>query len=470
MSSIYTAVIWSWQGRVSLALLLTMLAISLYVVANYPMDYGSRIWNNPSYWAEYPKAAPPSWTPTQNVFPHTVISFKNPILREDTYIVYEETLRFDFEEPPSGITLKVGRVVFYREPPTIEAYLARPDGIELPLMILTPPGARPSEQPPYFRYSDQPLKYFPATSRSAQALLAERLSASYGIRISEGEISQRFEKYIFSRPRIDGALEPLKGDYVFRMVVTRSEETDGVEDVSVVLAGTVFGMMGTDTLGRDIAQGLLFGFPVSLSIGLLAAGVTTLLGTSLGMISGYVGGRTDHIIQRAADVTANIPLLPILILLAYTYRPGLILIILLLTLFSWPGLTILVRSMVLQLRNTQLIDAAKSIGATNLRIITRYIAPQVAPYVLGQMILSIPAAILAEAGLSFLGLGDPQIPSWGNILEKAFRTGAIFVGYWWWVIPPGLLIGLTSISFILLALSLEPAINPRLATRRRQTG
>lgn len=466
MSSIYTAVMKSWQGRLSLALLLLMLAVSLYVLIFYPLDYGPKIWNNPSYWAEYPKAVPPAWTLIEARFPHTIIKFQNIVMEEETFVLYEEKLLYDKVEPPSSITLKIGPVNFNSNPPIIEVYVVRPDGLEINLMTLTPPAPRAGETPPYTRYSDQPVKFFPSTSRSVQARLANSLSEAYDIDIKEDDISQRLEKYIFSRPGVGGVFEPLLGEYVFRLIVTRYDMGDKISYLDVVLAGTAFGVMGTDILGRDIAQGLLFGFPVSLSIGLFAAGVTTLLGTSLGMVSGYLGGRIDNLIQRAADVTANIPLLPILILLAYTFRPGLILIILLLTLFSWPGLTILVRSMVLQLRDSQLIDAAKSIGASNPRIIAKYITPQVAPYVLGQMILSIPAAILTEAGLSFLGLGDPQIPTWGSMLEQAFRTGAIFVGYWWWVIPPGLLIALTSVSFILLALSLEPAINPRLTVRR----
>ncbi|MEM1534572.1 MAG: ABC transporter permease [Nitrososphaerota archaeon] len=468
MLSPYRVVLDSWQGRAALILLILMAAVSLYTLSSYPLDYGPRVWNNPSHWAEYPKAVPPAWSSSGLSFPHTILVFENPSFLGDGLVVYEKRLRYDSLEPPSGITVKIGGVRFQSAPPIIEVLMIRPDGIEISLATVSPGGPRPDEAPPYLRFGDQPLRVFPASSRSVQAMAAQRLSQVYGAEIREEDVSQRLEQYLFSRPSMEGRLEPLKGEYLFRLLLYRQDPADGVGEASIVLAGSVYGFMGTDTLGRDLAQGLLFGFPVSLSIGLLAAGVTTFIGASLGLLGGYLGGRVDQLIQRAADVTANIPLLPILILLAYTFRPGLILIILLLTLFSWPGLTILTRSMVIQLRNSALVDAAKSIGAGYLRIIARHIAPNVAPYILGQMILSIPSAILAEAGLSFLGLGDPQIPTWGSILEQAFRTGAVFVGYWWWVVPPGLLIALTSISFILLALSLEPAINPRLASRRRR--
>jgi peptide/nickel transport system permease protein len=96
----------------------------------------------------------------------------------------------------------------------------------------------------------------------------------------------------------------------------------------------------------------------------------------------------------------------------------------------------------------------------------RHILPQIAPYVLTNLIFAVPAAILAEAGLSFLGLGDPSIPTWGQILESGFRSGGIYVGYWWWIIPPGLLIVLTALTFMLISLGLEPVVNPRLRRTR----
>ena len=129
---------------------------------------------------------------------------------------------------------------------------------------------------------------------------------------------------------------------------------------------------------------------------------------------------------------------------------------------GWPGLAIVVRSMVLQMRTGQLVEATRAIGASNKRIMFRRLLVQVAPFVFAQMIFFTPAAILAEAGLSFLGLGDPSIPTWGQILEHGFRTGAVYIGYWWWVLPPGLLIVATAMTFVLLTLGLEPVVNPRL--------
>ena len=130
--------------------------------------------------------------------------------------------------------------------------------------------------------------------------------------------------------------------------------------------------------------------------------------------------------------------------------------------FSWPGLTILVRSMVLQIRSGQLVEAARALGASRRRIMVRHVFPQTAPFIVAQMIFFAPGAILAEASLSFLGLGDPSIPTWGQMLERGFSTGALYVGYWWWVLPPGILIVVTALAFMLLALAMEPIVDPRL--------
>jgi peptide/nickel transport system permease protein len=116
----------------------------------------------------------------------------------------------------------------------------------------------------------------------------------------------------------------------------------------------------------------------------------------------------------------------------------------------------------LGLSGSQEVEAARALGAPWHHILRRHIFPHTAPYVFTQLIFFVPAVILAEAGLSFLGLGDPSLPTWGQILEDGFRTGAVFLGYWWWVVSPGLLIVLTAVTFMLLALAMEPVVNPRL--------
>jgi peptide/nickel transport system permease protein len=241
---------------------------------------------------------------------------------------------------------------------------------------------------------------------------------------------------------------------------------DKLGQLRFVIGGAVYGYMGTDSLGRDLAQGLLFGLPVALFIGLVVAVVETAIGVVLGITSGYLGGRTDLLIQRAADIVANVPVLPLLIFMLFVIGPSLFVILFVLIAFSWPGLTIQIRAMVLHTRTNALVEAIQSLGSSHRRVMFRHILPQIAPYVVSRLIFAAPSAILAEAGLSFLGLGDPSIPTWGQILEAGFRTGGVYVGYWWWIVPPGLLIVLTALTFMLLSLGLEPVVNPRLRRSR----
>jgi peptide/nickel transport system permease protein len=241
-----------------------------------------------------------------------------------------------------------------------------------------------------------------------------------------------------------------------------ADPDDEVSRLRFVVGGTVFGLLGTDGSGRDLAEGLAFGLPIALLIGVLAAAASTVIGTGLGMLSGYRGGRVDLLIQRLADVVNNVPLLPLLIFLIFVFGASLPLILTLLVLFSWPGLTITVRSMVLGLSGSQEIEAARALGASSRHVLVRHVMPHVAPYVFTSLIFFVPAIILTEAGLSFLGLGDPSMPTWGQVLEDGYRTGAVFLGYWWWVVPPGLLIVITAMTFMFLALAMEPIVNPRL--------
>ena len=255
--------------------------------------------------------------------------------------------------------------------------------------------------------------------------------------------------------------------YEFILTVKTSTQNDTIDDMKFVMGGSHFGLMGTDALGRDLARGLVFGFPVALTIGLITSIVATAIGTTLGIISGYVGGKTDLFIQRICDILSNMPLLPLLLFLSFILGQKLWIVIAVMIAFGWPGLTIIVRSMVLQLRSGSLIESTISIGASKWHIMIKHIFPQIAPFILSQMIFFTPAAILAEAGLSFLGLGDPSIPTWGQILDQGFRTGAVYIGYWWWVIPPGLLIVITALTFVLLALAMERVVDPRLRVQKR---
>jgi peptide/nickel transport system permease protein len=373
-----------------------------------------------------------------------------------------------YREPPDFLSFTVSNIVYYGpRPPLLTVVLERPDGLKVRLYRYSPPAPRPSEQLPYARHVTSPHRVNLGADPGVRAQVAAFLRSEFGLRVSADALRGQVLRLLFGqldpeRPQLEG-IEPLPGRYVIEVQASLGDSRDSIGEIKVVRGGEAFGVMGTDSLGRDLAQGLLFGFPVSLIIGVLASTLVTIIGAALGIMSGYLSGKVDLTIQRLADVIINIPGLPLLIFLVFIFGPKLFLVIIpVLVFFGWPGITIVVRSMVLQLREGQLVEAERSIGASRWRIMFRHILPQVAPYLLAQLIFFAPSAILAEATLSFIGLGDPSLPTWGQMLEGAFRTGAVYQGYWWWVVPPGLLIVVTAVTFMLLALSLEPIANPRL--------
>lgn len=461
--------VWSsGAGRAGAILFGFLAVVSLYVLVAFPANFGPARWSNPAFWADNPTNAAPAWTQWFSSTAHA----PHFILEPDTVDVEEgetarlEVMGMDFayqaDEHPDFLSVTLGGVSFTDRSPVVTVALARPDGAEVILYRHVVPGPRPDEEPPYTRYAQVPLRV--VLGSEAQAIEGAQLllEQQYGERVSRDRIQGRTEQVLFGRLTPDGRLRMLPGDYRLEVRATLYHPADEVASVRAVVGGSVFGVMGTDSLGRDLFQGLLFGLPVALLIGLLASTLSTAIGASLGLVSGYRGGRTDTLIQRAADVVTNIPVLPLLIFLVFVIGSRLWVILLVLVAFSWPGLTIVVRSMVLQLRDGPEVEAAKALGAPTRRIIVRHVFPHLAPFVFAQLIFFAPSAILAEAGLSFLGLGDPSIPTWGQILEAGFRTGAVFLGYWWWVVPPGLAIVVTALAFMLLALGSEPAVSPRL--------
>ena len=455
---------------VTLAIILSVSAILVLVI--FPLDFGPTRWSNPSVWADFPKAVPPAWTDaltSEKAAEHRILEATEPTdstargdARVDTYTL---PLTYDEDVAPTFVSFSLGDVSYNERPPALSLTLHRPDGTSVALVRTVIRGPRPDEDPPYVRHDETPLRVLVTAEPETAEAVSKMFRDEYGVDIPARELEKDASAALFGLPDENGDIEPLNGDYTFEVRMALAHPDDTVAWVRTVVAGSVFGFLGTDSSGRNLAEGLAFGLPIALLIGISAAVVSTTIGTGLGLLSGYKGGRTDLLIQRAADVANNIPLLPLLIFFVFVLGAQLWLILVLLVAFSWPGLTILVRSMVLGLDGSQEVEAARALGASSRHILLKHIFPHTAPYVFTQLIFFVPAVILAEAGLSFLGLGDPSLPTWGQILEDGFRTGAVFLGYWWWVVSPGLLIVLTAMTFMLLALAMEPIVNPKL---RRQ--
>lgn len=219
-------------------------------------------------------------------------------------------------------------------------------------------------------------------------------------------------------------------------------------------------ILGSDGNGRDILTRLAYGGRVSIMIAVLSGLATFFLGGALGLLAGYAGGATDQVLMRLVDVLLSIPGLPLLILIASLYTPGPVGLAFVLAAVSWPGIARIIRGQVLELRTREFVDAARSVGASPVRIVLRHVLPNILPLMIVYISLTIPGLILAEAGLSFLGIGvQVPTPSWGNMLGDAqqfFRTNIAGV------LIPGLMIYITSLSMNLVGNGLRDALDPKL--------
>jgi peptide/nickel transport system permease protein len=273
-----------------------------------------------------------------------------------------------------------------------------------------------------------------------------------------------FKKALGLKPFDDmpSVLLPSAGEYRLSLA--------GSGDVVLKIEGGRWGWLGTDQRGRDVAALFLRGIRVSLIVGIAATSIATFLGLSLGLLSGYAGGLTDALIMRSVDVLLSIPTLPILMIFAGMWGKGLWNLVAILSVFSWMGTARMVRAMTLSLRDAPWVENLRALGAKRNYILFRHLVPEALPLLLANVALGVPGAILAEAGLAFLGLSDPRLSSWGRMLHEAQTFGAFTNGAWWTILPPGLGISLICLVFMDIGRKLEERADPRLTQESERYG
>ncbi|MCD6485681.1 MAG: ABC transporter permease [Candidatus Odinarchaeota archaeon] len=224
--------------------------------------------------------------------------------------------------------------------------------------------------------------------------------------------------------------------------------------------------LGTDNNGIPILSQLLWGARVSILVGFTATVMFIGIGTLIGLISGFFGGTTiDDVLMRLTDVFLVLPGLPLMITLAYILRPSIWNVILVIGLIGWPGTARLIRSQVLTVKERAYVDAARAAGASDSYIIIKHILPNVAPLAFANAVLGVGGSILSEAALSWLGLSDPVMPSWGKMLQLANVTTALSQGFWWVLLPPGAALTVIVLAFLYMGNAFDKILNPRLRAR-----
>lgn len=236
-----------------------------------------------------------------------------------------------------------------------------------------------------------------------------------------------------------------------------------VEDI--LLSPSYAHLFGTDDMGRDVLANLISGARISLLIGALATAISMIIGTSIGILAGYFGKGIDNLLMRFTDFFLVIPWLPLMMVLAAILGTSIWNIIFVIGITGWAGTARVVRSQTLSVRERQFVERTVSIGAGHKHIMFRHILPNVFPLVFANTVLVAAIAIISETTLSFLGLGDPTMASWGMMLHYAFEGGATAAGAYWYYLPPGICVVLVVLSFMLLGYAFDEILNPKLRGR-----
>jgi len=300
---------------------------------------------------------------------------------------------------------------------------------------------------------------------------------------SEGRLATKLGYPPYQTTKMTQDIFSAKGEYILRLNVSFKppEPIGGVpvplEQVlgnltvyngQFTVWGLKFGILGTDAFGHDVFSQIIHGARISLIFGLTCAIIAVSFGLLVGVVSGYVGGLVDEFLMRIVDILICIPVLPILLIFIALYGYNLWYIVLIYAFFGWQGLSRVIRSQTLSLREATFVECAIASGAGKAYIIGRHIIPNVLPTAIAALILSVPGAVITEAALSFLGFSDPRSPTWGRMLQTAYEFGAFSPKNLalWNILPPGICITLICLSFVFIGHAVDEILNPKLRRRR----
>jgi len=425
---------------VGLLIIVALILVSIFTVIAIPYDEAIKLWRgNEADWYKNPKTAGPVWLNwfSREKLPETIIIDADEAGIEKTIketqsgqiITMSIPIRFDFDVYAEDMTLYF-QSNFEEKAPFIGLKWTFPDGEEIG------------------------IGNFSINRKFSYRLNQERKITNKlkGLVASQGLFTNLKEK----------ENKPWKGDYTLTIEAITFDKTANVQ-AELIIYGQLSGWAGTDTLRRDLGIALLWGTPIALMFGLLAAVGTSLFQITIAGISTWFGGWVDTLLQRITEINLVLPFLPMLIMIGTFYSRSIFVIlsaVILLSIFGQGVKTF--RAAFLQIKEAPYIEAAKAYGASDISIIMRYMIPRVLPMLIPQFIVLIPSYVFLEASLAILGLGDPTLPTWGKVIQDAESNGALYQGWYYWVIEPSILLMLTGLAFSMVGYALDRVFNPRL--------
>jgi peptide/nickel transport system permease protein len=425
-----------------LAIIALLVGLAIYTVITIPYSEAIRLWRGgEDVWGQNPRLAPPAWF---NLFSRVqrsetfVLDSRDPELSTKTLETFapdsaEVTILYTFDYPydefPQELTLFF-EAQYVTKTPHASLTWYTPDGREIRL------GQFPVRRAETYRFAQD-----------------ERL-----VRRLRGVLPQ---VGLFAKPDTEPAV-PLKGTYSLQ-IRANLFEADSDVDARLVAYGQLHGFAGTDHRRRDLSVALLWGIPIALSFGLLAALGTTITTMLIAAFGVWFGGWVDQTIQRITEVNMILPFLPILIMVGqFQSRSIWVLLGWVIALSIFGGAIKNYRAIFMQVKESPYIEAAKAYGAGNMRVIVRYLVPRIIPVMIPSLVTAIPAYVFLEASLAVLGLGDPVLPTWGKVINEAYGNGALYNAQYYWVLQPAILLMAAGLGFALVGFTLDRIFNPKL--------
>ena len=410
-----------------------------YAVIKIPYRQAIELWRGgESVWYQNPKFAPPAWFNlfSEKKLPESfaVSTAKGSMSKtvtpgaQDTGTVdIHHAFDFQYDEYPQELLIYF-TTTFQQKQPFVSVVFLTPDGRKIRIDDFGVP-------------QKQTLRF------SQDQRLQQRLKGADPMQA------------LFQDPKTG---QILKGKYEVQILGTTFEKGSDI-NAEFVFQGSVFGLAGTDQQRRDLMIPLLWGAPVALIFGLVASLGTLVLTMIIAAAGTWYGGWVDELIQRITEVNMVLPFLSILVMIGTFYSRSLWVILTATVLLSiFTGSIKTYRAIFMQVKESMYIEAARAYGASDLRIIFQYLIPRMIPLLIPAMVSSVPSFIFLEASLAVLGLGDPTLPTWGKMINDADTNGALYKGYYYWIVEPAVLLMVTGFGFAMLGFALDRVFNPRL--------